>query len=65
MMFPPQSNKKRNVCPYYASRERSGHSDVIFLPYNYLLDRNIRGSMLANLKESVVILDEAHNVMQV
>ncbi|XP_023372406.1 Fanconi anemia group J protein [Otolemur garnettii] len=54
--------KKLKACPYYTARELIGDADIIFCPYNYLLDSQIRESMDLNLKEQVVILDEAHNI---
>lgn len=35
--------------------------DIIFAPYNYIIDPRIRSSMNINLKNSIVIVDEAHN----
>jgi hypothetical protein len=32
------AGKKHSFCPYYMSRERYQTADVIFMPYNYLLD---------------------------
>ncbi|XP_037598373.1 Fanconi anemia group J protein [Cebus imitator] len=54
--------KKLRACPYYTARELIQDADIIFCPYNYLLDAQIRETMDLNLKEQVVILDEAHNI---
>ncbi|XP_062969252.1 Fanconi anemia group J protein [Cynocephalus volans] len=54
--------KKLKACPYYTARELLEDANIIFCPYNYLLDAQIRESMGINLKEQVVILDEAHNI---
>ncbi|KAB0364084.1 hypothetical protein FD754_008240, partial [Muntiacus muntjak] len=54
--------KKLKACPYYTARELMQNADIIFCPYNYLLDAQIRETMEINLKEQVVILDEAHNI---
>lgn len=54
--------KKVKACPYYTARELMEDADIIFCPYNYLLDAQIRESMDINLKEQVIILDEAHNI---
>ncbi|XP_012381353.2 Fanconi anemia group J protein [Dasypus novemcinctus] len=54
--------KKLKACPYYTARELLEDADIVFCPYNYLLDAQIRESLDINLKEQVVILDEAHNI---
>ncbi|NXV74669.1 FANCJ protein, partial [Atlantisia rogersi] len=54
--------KKLRACPYFAARELMVGADIVFCPYNYLLDPQIRESMEIKLKDQVVILDEAHNI---
>lgn len=54
--------QKHKFCPYYMSKELQKHADIIFLPYNYLLDPKARRSQKLDLKNCIVILDEAHNV---
>ena len=49
-------------CPYFASRAMLAYSELIFCPYNYILEPNIRKSIGINLKNAVVIFDEAHNI---
>ncbi|KAK7127973.1 hypothetical protein R3I93_020529 [Phoxinus phoxinus] len=57
-----KTGKKQRVCPYYLSRSIKQHADVIFMPYNYLLDPKSRRAHNIELKGAVVIFDEAHNV---
>lgn len=40
-------------------------ADIIFCPYNYLIDPVIRNSMKISLKGAVVIFDEAQYVYQI
>uniref|UniRef100_A0A8D0HH76 DNA 5'-3' helicase n=1 Tax=Sphenodon punctatus TaxID=8508 RepID=A0A8D0HH76_SPHPU len=54
--------KRLRACAYFAARELMEEADIVFCPYNYLLDLQIRESMEINLKDQVVILDEAHNI---
>lgn len=49
------------ICPYYGNRDRVTGADVIFMPYNYLIDEKIRENYEVNYKGSVIIFDEAHN----
>uniref|UniRef100_A0A5F8GPB2 Regulator of telomere elongation helicase 1 n=1 Tax=Monodelphis domestica TaxID=13616 RepID=A0A5F8GPB2_MONDO len=53
------------VCPYYLSRTLKQQADIIFMPYNYLLDSKTRRAHNIDLKGTVVIFDEAHNVEKV
>ncbi|XP_054247853.1 regulator of telomere elongation helicase 1 [Indicator indicator] len=57
-----KNGSKHRACPYYLSRNLKQQADVIFMPYNYLLDSKSRKSHNLDLKGTVVILDEAHNV---
>ena len=34
--------KKHLICPYYMQKNRAIHSDLILMPYNYLVDSRIR-----------------------
>ncbi|XP_045152856.1 regulator of telomere elongation helicase 1 isoform X1 [Echinops telfairi] len=57
-----RSGNKHKVCPYYLSRNLKQQADIIFMPYNYLLDPKSRRAHSIDLKGTVVIFDEAHNV---
>lgn len=57
-----KEGKKCAGCPYFAARRLNDEADIIFAPYNYLLDSNIRENTNIDLTNSVVIIDEAHNV---
>ncbi|KAI8973453.1 helicase C-terminal domain-containing protein [Mycotypha africana] len=53
---------KTKGCPYYAARKLYEGAEIIFGPYNYIIDPVIRKILDINLKDSIVILDEAHNI---
>lgn len=53
---------KHKCCPYFLSKELVERADIIFMPYNYLLDPKARKANNIELHNSIVILDEAHNV---
>eukprot|EP00804_Cyclotella_cryptica_P007195 CCRYP_009729-RA/>CCRYP_009729-RA protein AED:0.21 eAED:0.21 QI:131/1/1/1/0.87/0.77/9/1400/1710 len=50
------------ACPYYISQMLSKDSDLVFAPYNYVLDPQIRKAMGIELTNAVVVLDEGHNI---
>lgn len=50
------------ACPYFLAREGNIDADVLFMPYNYLIDRKARGGLGLNLENAVIIFDEAHNL---
>nr|XP_043617482.1 ATP-dependent DNA helicase DDX11 [Erigeron canadensis] len=50
------------TCPYYGSRSLVPAADLVVLPYQSLLSKSSRESLGLNLKNSVVIIDEAHNL---
>ncbi|KJE05212.1 chromosome transmission fidelity protein 1 [Cryptococcus gattii NT-10] len=55
--------KKSCVCPYYATRKAVKQSQIVILPYNLLLQKNAREALGINLKNQVVVIDEAHNLI--
>ncbi|KAI8880305.1 hypothetical protein K501DRAFT_191579 [Backusella circina FSU 941] len=49
-------------CPYYASRKLYEGAEIIFCPYNYIIDPIIRSALDIQIKNAIVIIDEAHNI---
>ena len=37
-------------------------ADMVFCPYNYLLDPMVRATLQVDLTDAVIIFDEAHNL---
>jgi regulator of telomere elongation helicase 1 len=52
-------------CPYFLSKDLKDNADIIFMPYNYLLDSKIRKHQAIDLRNKVVLLDEAHNIEKI
>ncbi|KAF8400786.1 hypothetical protein HHK36_014088 [Tetracentron sinense] len=50
------------TCPYYGSRSMVPAANLVVLPYQSLLLKSSRESLGLNLKNSIVIIDEAHNL---
>lgn len=51
-------------CPYYASRLAIPEAELVVLPYNNLLHRETRQASSLDLKDNIVIVDEAHNILE-
>lgn len=51
------------ACPYYAARQAASFSDVIAMPYPLLLVSNTRNALNISLKDTIVVIDEAHNLI--
>lgn len=54
--------KSKRACPYFVMKDRAELADVIFMPYNYLIDDKIRENFRVDWENSIIIFDEAHNV---
>ena len=54
--------QRYNACPYYLVREGLEEADVIFAPYNYLIDKQARRAQNIDVSNAVIIFDEAHNL---
>ncbi|KAI1266953.1 DNA repair helicase [Xylariaceae sp. FL1019] len=57
------TGKKMQVCPYYASRTAIPGAEIITLPYPLLLQKTARDALGIKLEGNIVIVDEAHNIM--
>jgi chromosome transmission fidelity protein 1 len=55
--------KEIGICPYYASRSAIKPAEIVTLPYPLLLQKSAREALGISLKGHVVIIDEAHNLM--
>ena len=51
------------ICPYYATRSAIKPAEIVTLPYPLLLQKSAREALGVSVKGHVVIVDEAHNLM--
>lgn len=57
-----QLGKAKNYCPYYAQQNQAGEADLIFMPYNYLMEDFSHEQSSLSLENAILIIDEAHNI---
>ncbi|KAI4097074.1 MAG: hypothetical protein LQ344_000483 [Seirophora lacunosa] len=55
--------KHLGVCPYYSARASIKPSEIVTLPYQLLLMKSAREALGISLKDHIVVIDEAHNLM--
>jgi Fanconi anemia group J protein len=58
--------KRLKSCPYYAARHLANDAaELVLCPYNYLVDPLVRKRMALDVRDAVIIFDEAHNIEDV
>ena len=57
-----KAGRRNDMCPFFAAKMIKSDVQIVFAPYNYLLDRGIRNSLKIDLEGEIVMLDEAHNI---
>ncbi|KAF0983321.1 hypothetical protein FDP41_010386 [Naegleria fowleri] len=56
--------KKLKICSYYGTRKAMHSAELVCMPYNSLVHEQTRKSLgVTSLKDCVVIIDEAHNLI--
>ena len=58
-----QLGREMKICPYYASRGAIAPSEVLTLPYPLMLQRSAREALGVSVKDNIIVIDEAHNLM--
>ncbi|CAD7946881.1 unnamed protein product [Amoebophrya sp. A120] len=58
----PPAPEDYAVCSYYLNRYLQGTAQIVICPYQYLTDPNVRAPTKLVLKDSIIVVDEAHNI---
>ncbi|XP_035779102.1 ATP-dependent DNA helicase DDX11-like isoform X1 [Anopheles albimanus] len=58
-----KAGKREKACPYYASRAAVPDAQVLMVPYQLILHRRTRQQSGIDLNGSILIIDEAHNLL--
>ncbi|KAK6454642.1 ATP-dependent RNA helicase CHL1 [Scheffersomyces xylosifermentans] len=53
------------VCPYYTARRGIEMTEIASLPYQMLLQETTRSVLNLKIEDSIVVIDEAHNLLDV
>ncbi|XP_062554227.1 ATP-dependent DNA helicase DDX11 [Armigeres subalbatus] len=54
---------QEKACPYYATRAAIPDSQLLMIPYQNLLHRRTREQTGIDIKNAIIIIDEAHNLL--
>lgn len=49
-------------CSYFAAHSMAEDAELVFCPYNYIINPIIREGLEVNMRGSIIILDEAQYV---
>ncbi|KAJ2465909.1 ATP-dependent DNA helicase chl1 [Coemansia sp. RSA 2337] len=58
-----KESRQRCTCPYYGAQASINGTQAVALLYNTLLSRSARQAMGISLTGNIVIIDEAHNLV--
>lgn len=58
-----QLGSKFQLCPYYQSKIGIDQAQLICVPYVSLIDKATREGIGIDVQNSVIIFDEAHNIL--
>ncbi|KAK0423304.1 hypothetical protein QR680_008071 [Steinernema hermaphroditum] len=58
-----KTGREMIACSYYASRKAQHLCEIVLLPYQILLHEKTRSIWGVDLKDNVVVIDEAHNLL--
>lgn len=58
-----EMGREMETCPYYAARTAARQANLVTLPYNLLLQKDARESLGVDMQDAVVLVDEAHNLI--
>lgn len=56
---------KNQFCSYFYAKEYAQRCEIIFLPYTLLFSKEGRQSLDIDLKDSIIVVDEAHNIYDI
>lgn len=59
---------KKGFCPYFMSQHMAEDAEIVFSPYNYVLEernRSNNSTIFKSISHGIVVFDEAHNIPQI
>jgi chromosome transmission fidelity protein 1 len=59
-----ETGRRLQGCAYFASRNVLPICELVLVPYQVLLHKPTREAWGVDLKDNIVVVDEAHNLLQ-
>jgi chromosome transmission fidelity protein 1 len=59
-----KEGRRHHGCPYYFVKKYFKKCELVFLPYSVLFNEESRDNLKIDLQNSIVIVDEAHNIIE-
>jgi Rad3-related DNA helicase len=59
-----EAGRQKGFCPFFQQRKAESSSQVVIMPYNYFMDIELLKTNKFELADSVIVIDEAHNIDQ-
>ena len=55
----------KKVCPFYYEKNNINNSDIIFMPYDFLFDKDVKEMLEYDINNNILIIDESHNLTKI
>ena len=53
------------ICPFYYEKNNIKNSDLIFIPYDFLFDKDVKEMLEYDINNNILIIDESHNLTKI
>ena len=55
----------KKICPFYYEKTYAKNADIIFMPYEFLFNKEMIKILEINLNDNIIIIDESHNLPKI
>ena len=53
---------QKKICPFFYEKNNIENSDIIFMPYDFLFDKNMKKILGYDINNNILIIDDSHNL---